>query len=146
MISSAIHSPRPSDALNAIFPGYDLRTSTGYYKAVVNGVSGGNLKSIIKIISNRDMMAHIIGKDKTNLSKSYRVKVLPAVIGDSVLDTVRVYMMASDIYGSIELASEWLNMPIPALGGEIPSELMITPAGRELVRQTLRKIEYGEYS
>jgi putative toxin-antitoxin system antitoxin component (TIGR02293 family) len=146
MIPSAVHSPKPSDALNAIFPDYDLRTSTGYYKAVVKGVSGGNLKSVIDIISDRDMMAHIIGKDKSNLSKSYRVKALPPVIGDSVLDTVRVYMMASDIYGSIEHASEWLNTPIPALGGEVPSELMTTPAGRELVRQTLRKIEYGEYS
>ncbi|ORT49531.1 hypothetical protein ST37_14145 [Vibrio sp. qd031] len=137
---------KPSDQLNAIFPEFDLLTTSGYFKAVNQGVSGQHLKSVVSIIADRDIFAKVIGKDKSNLSRSYRVNKLPSLIGDSVLDTVRIYMQASDIYGSLDLAREWLSMPIPALGGELPIELIDTPAGRELVRQTLRKIEYGEYS
>ncbi|SHO57485.1 MbcA/ParS/Xre antitoxin family protein [Vibrio quintilis] len=137
---------KASDQLNAIFPEVDLLTTSGYFKAVSHGVSGTNLKDIIRVISDRDIFARVIGKDKSNLSKSYRLVKLPTVIGDNVIDTVRVYMQASDVYGSLELAKEWLSTPIPALGGEVPLDIMDTPAGRELVRQTLRKIEYGEYS
>jgi putative toxin-antitoxin system antitoxin component (TIGR02293 family) len=137
---------RPSDQLNDLYPDLDLLTSSGYFKAVTNGVSGEILKKFVTVIEDRDVFARVLDKDKSNLSKSYRVDKLPKVLGDSVLDTVRVYMQAADIYGSLELASEWLHTPIPALGGEIPVHLMDSHAGRELVRQTLRKIEYGEYS
>ncbi|MBL4828719.1 MAG: DUF2384 domain-containing protein [Aliivibrio sp.] len=139
-------STRPSDQLNGLYPGIDIRTASGYFEAVRHGVSGEILKSFVTTINNRELFARALGKDKSNLSKSYRVDKLPTVIGDSVLDTVRVYMLATDIYGSLDLATEWLSSSIPALGGEIPVDLMDSHAGRELVRQTLRKIEFGEYS
>ena len=132
--------------LATIIPNTDIMSGAGYYQAVSQGVSGEMLKNIVLAINDRDVFAKVVGKDKTNLSKSYRLVTLPKIIGDSVVDTLRVYMLATRIYGSLELATEWLRSPIPALGGEQPVALLDSHAGRELVRQTLRKIEFGEYS
>lgn len=132
--------------LATIIPNSDIMSGAGYYRAVNQGVSGKTLKSIVLAINDRDVFAKVVGKDKTNLSKSYRLATLPKLVGDSVVDTLRVYMLATRIYGSLELASEWLHSSIPALGGEQPVALLDSHAGRELVRQTLRKIEFGEYS
>ncbi|QOL25235.1 DUF2384 domain-containing protein [Thalassotalea sp. LPB0316] len=132
--------------LATIIPDSDIMSGAGYYHAVNQGVSGETLKNIVLTIKDRDVFAKVVGKDKTNLSKSYRLVKLPKIVGDSVVDTLRVYMLATRIYGSLELASEWLHSPIPALGGEQPVSLLDSHAGRELVRQTLRKIEFGEYS
>jgi putative toxin-antitoxin system antitoxin component (TIGR02293 family) len=134
------------DILASVIPDHDILTSSGYFKAVNQGVSGDTLKKIVQIIDDREVFAKVIGKDRTNLSKSYRVTALPKLVGDSVIDTLRVYLQATRIYGSLDLASEWLHSSIPALGGEHPVNLLDSHAGRELVRQTLHKIERGEYS
>ncbi|MGO3346686.1 MAG: antitoxin Xre/MbcA/ParS toxin-binding domain-containing protein [Marinomonas sp.] len=91
------------------------------------------------------MIASAIGKDVSNLSKSYRTKCLSELVSDNLIDTLRVYMQAANLYESVELAKEWMNSRIPALGGEVPVTLLNTHAGRELVRQTLRKMEYGKF-
>ncbi|WP_415843667.1 antitoxin Xre/MbcA/ParS toxin-binding domain-containing protein [Vreelandella rituensis] len=44
------------------------------------------------------------------------------------------------------MAQEWLHSEVPALSGSRPVDLFDTFAGREMVRQVLRKISYGEFS
>lgn len=137
---------RPSDQLNSIFPEFDIRTPAGYLKALRSGVTGAALKAAVSALNDRELFSRVTGKDSTNFSKLFRVKVLPGFIADSMLDTLRVYMLAADIFGSLELARDWMNTPIPALGGEVPATLLDTNAGREMVRVALRKIQFGEFS
>ncbi|TWH64177.1 putative toxin-antitoxin system antitoxin component (TIGR02293 family) [Azomonas agilis] len=137
---------RPSDQLSSIVPEFDIRTPVGYLKALRSGVTGTALKAAVATINDRELFSRVTGKDATNFSKLFRLKVLPGFIADSMLDTVRVYMLAADIFGSLELARDWMNTPIPALGGEIPASLLDSNAGREMVRVALRKIQFGEFS
>lgn len=137
---------RPSDELNGVYPRADIRSAAGYYKAVHDGLSGQELKGFVTLINDRDVFARVVGKSKSNLSKIYSVAKLNPIIADNVIDTVRVYMQAADIFGSLESGIEWLELANPALGGTIPSQLLDSHAGRELIRQTLRKIEFGEFS
>ncbi|MFM2481310.1 antitoxin Xre/MbcA/ParS toxin-binding domain-containing protein [Celerinatantimonas sp. YJH-8] len=134
-----------SETIDQLFPEVDILSPSGYLTAVRAGLSGDKLRIITKFIGDRELVARSIGKDASNLSRSYRVKLLPPAVTDNLIDTVRVYLQAAQIYDSMELAKEWMNSPIPSLGGEIPATLLDTHAGRELVRQTLRKMEYGEY-
>ncbi|GAA0228644.1 MbcA/ParS/Xre antitoxin family protein [Marinomonas primoryensis] len=62
------------------------------------------------------------------------------------IDVLRVYIHAAKVYESVELANEWMHSRIVALGGHIPASLLETDDGRKAVRQTLRKIEFGEYA
>lgn len=133
------------ETINHLFPNVDILSPSGYLEAVREGLSGEQLRTIAGVIGDRDLVARSIGKDASNISRSYRVKTLPTAATDSLIDTVRVYMQAANIYESMDLAKEWMNSSIPALGGEVPAQLLDTHAGRELVRQTLRKMDYGEY-
>ncbi len=139
---------RPEDAKNpvsSIFPDVDIMSSKGYLWAVRRGVSGALVKEVIDIIGERELVAKSIGKDVSNLSRVYKVKALSHMASDNLIDTMRVYAHAYVIYQSMELAQKWMNTKIPALGGEVPVTLLDTHAGRELVRETLFKIEHGEF-
>lgn len=130
---------------NNIFSNIDILTPIGYLTAVREGITGSELRDITQVIGNREVIARSIGRESSNLSRAYQVKLLSQNASDSVIDIARVYLQAARLYGSIEMAKMWMSLPIPALGGEIPEKLIDSHAGRELVRQTLKKMEFGEY-
>ena len=53
---------------------------------------------------------------------------------------------ASQVFESRQLACDWLNGPVAALGHRRPTELCETSEGRREVKGVLRKIEFGEFS
>ena len=53
---------------------------------------------------------------------------------------------ASQVFESRQLACDWLNGPVAALGHRRPIELFETSEGRREVTGVLRKIECGEFS
>ncbi|MEG3765473.1 antitoxin Xre/MbcA/ParS toxin-binding domain-containing protein [Alteromonas sp. 14N.309.X.WAT.G.H12] len=132
-------------SIKQLFPDTDIMSPTGYLSAVRAGVSGQTLRKIINILGEREWIAKAIGKDVSNLSKSYKLKRLSPMVSDNLIDTLRVFIQAVSIYESLDLAKEWMSSPIPALGGEIPVTLLDTHAGREIVRQALKKLEFGEF-
>lgn len=120
-------------------------SSKDYLSIVRSGASRQKLQAIIKLTGEKELIAHAIGKSASSLSRSYDVKRLSSAISDSLIDTQRLYMQVVNIYESVNLARKWIHSPIPALGGEVPAKLLDTHAGREMVRDTLRKIDLGEF-
>lgn len=59
---------------------------------------------------------------------------------------VMVERRAETVFESREIALKWLEHPIKALGGEVPSNLLGTPEGCRRVYQVLAKIEAGDFS
>lgn len=59
---------------------------------------------------------------------------------------VSIQLTAEAVFESREKALEWLESPIKALGGEVPSQLLHTPEGCEQVFQILKKLETGDFS
>lgn len=125
---------------------HNIMTGMGYLQTVNEGVSGKALQRVIKLVDDHDVFAKVTGKDKSNLSKSYRVKALPRMVADNVVDTTRIYIQAINVFGDFTLANEWLHAILPILGGQKPVDIIDTQAGRTLIRDALKKIEWGEYS
>ena len=65
---------------------------------------------------------------------------------EALLDTLPVLFRAASVFESPERAREWLETELPALGGRRPVDLCDTAAGRRLVQDAIRRIEYGEFS
>jgi uncharacterized protein (DUF2384 family) len=59
---------------------------------------------------------------------------------------VTVRKLAETVFESREIALEWLECPVNALGGDVPSELLRTPEGCRRVNQVLAKVEAGDFS
>jgi predicted HTH domain antitoxin len=64
--------------------------------------------------------------------------------GEGISETV--VARAIEVFETRENALQWLNSPIPALGGQVPADLLKTPEGTKLVLAVLIRIEYGVYS
>lgn len=62
------------------------------------------------------------------------------------MEAWKIYVEANKVFGDREIAHEWLHTEISALSGARPVDLLDTFAGRELVRQVLGKISYGDFS
>jgi putative toxin-antitoxin system antitoxin component (TIGR02293 family) len=132
------------DTINDLFPDVDIMSQIGYLSIVRSRVSGDQLKAITDLIEEKELIARSIGTT-SNLSKTYQTKRLSSAETDNLIDLLRVYIQAEKVYESFDLAKEWMRSSIPALGGEIPVNMLDSHAGREVVRQALRRMEFGEY-
>jgi len=132
------------DTINDLFPDVDIMSQIGYLSIVRSRVSGDQLKAITDLIEEKELIARSIGTT-SNLSKTYQTKRLSSAETDNLIDLLRVYIQAAKVYESFDLSKEWMRSSIPALGGEIPVNMLDSHAGREVVRQALRRMEFGEY-
>lgn len=57
-----------------------------------------------------------------------------------------VLQVAQDVFESRQIALGWLENPVPALGGKIPSELIQSPDGCKDVLQVFKKLKNGDFS
>ncbi len=122
-----------------------LDDPAAYIKAVRSGLPGELVKRAVKILDNRELFVRILGTTSSNLSRFYRLKKMTPSASEEMLDTIRLFKQAVELFEDIESAKEWLNTPVPALKGEKPVSLLDTYEGRRWVSQLLRKIEYGEF-
>ena len=119
--------------------------SAGFINTVRSGLSGKVLKEAVRLLDNREIMIKVLGTSSGNLSRYYQ-RQLKTQEAEEVLDTIRIYHEAHRVFGDSEKAREWLKMPLPALAGEAPENLFDTFEGRHWIAQTLKNIEFGEFS
>lgn len=115
-----------------------------FIEATRNGVSGEVVKQAVEALGHRDLFVRLLETTPGNLSRFYRRKALNAYHSEGILDTLRVFSKAIRVFGDADIAREWLDTSIPALGGQRPIALCDTFEGRDMVQAALRKIEYGE--
>ncbi len=121
-------------------------SQAAFIRTVRTGISGGVVKGVVKAFNNRELIARVLDISAANLSRIYRVKHMGRTDSEELLDMIRIYKQAIDIFGSKEKAIEWIKTPLSALSGESPETLFDTFEGRQWVAQILRKIQYGEFS
>jgi len=125
--------------------GSDISNPAHFIRSVRKGVSGEVVRHAIQVFGNRSLFVKILNTTSSNVSRYYSRKRLSHVDSEELLDTIRLYINVVKIFGDIDSAKDWLQMPSPALSGEKPEDLFDTFEGREWVTQVLRKIEYGEF-
>ena len=62
---------------------------------------------------------------------------------DAIARLVRVRDHARRVFERDDVAEEWLSLPNPALGGEVPIEMARTDIGGREVEAVLGRIEHG---
>jgi putative toxin-antitoxin system antitoxin component (TIGR02293 family) len=111
------------------------------------GIPGKILQLTIKSLGVRDLIISLLNTDKTNLSKFYRQEHLSPTVSEAILDTLKVFKLAFQVYDQdTTKALKWLNTRIPALSGQVPMDLLDTFKGRELVKDCLMVMKYGDFT
>ncbi len=116
-----------------------------YIRFARKGLSGEVLKQAVMLYGHRELFTKLLETSSTNLSRFYKRKSLDEGQSEKILDTINLFLTAERVFGNFELANEWMNSTIPALGNEKPIHLCDTFKGREIVLHALRKIEFGEF-
>ena len=123
-----------------------LEDRGAYIQAVRKGVPGKIVEQAVKALGERELFVRLLSTSSGNLNRLYHSKLLTRVQTEGVLDTLKVFNKAIDVFGDENIAKEWLHTAIPALDGELPINLCDTFEGRRLVREALEAIEYGEFT
>lgn len=129
-----------------VIPMEVLRNRRTFIAQSRKGIPGHWVKSVVDETGMRETFVAILGVSSSNLSRVYRRKALDRDASEEVLDAVRLLNLAVNTWESRELALEWLNSSVAALGGEKPVDLFDTFEGRRWVAQVLNKIECGDFS
>jgi putative toxin-antitoxin system antitoxin component (TIGR02293 family) len=123
-----------------------LEDRGAYIQAVRKGIPGKIVEKAVKASGERDLFVRLLSTSSGNLNRLYHSKLLTRVQSEGVLDTLKVFNQAINVFGNENIAKEWLHTSIPALDGELPINLCDTFEGRRLVRESLQAIEYGEFT
>ncbi len=116
-----------------------------FIAATRKGLPGKIVKQAIDALGHRDLFVRLLETTSSNLNRFYRQKTLNAYHSEGILDTLRVFSKANSVFGDPDVANEWMETSLAALGDQTPISLCDTFAGRDMVQAALRKIEYGEF-
>ena len=95
----------------------------------------------------RKTVANVIGiSDRTLSRRIAKDERLSAQESDRMVRLARVFALATDILGTAQKASLWLQTPNNVLEGQTPFSLLDTDAGVRSVETVLGRIAWGVYS
>lgn len=119
--------------------------TNAFIHAVREGVPGRVVRQAVEVVGQRDLFVRLVGVSSGNLHRVYQRPSLSATQSEALLDALRVFHRASAALGGLDAAHEWLETPLPAMGGQRPLDYCDTFSGRRLVQQAIGKIEHGEF-
>ena len=114
-------------------------------RLVGQGMTGRYLRRLSDGIP-RNVLAATLGTDTSNFTKFYS-RHLSKVQTDEINDLTHIWEELTSFFdGDAELRDEWLESSIPALSDTQPIELLGTIVGRQVIRETLDAMRYGEFA
>ncbi len=89
-------------------------------------------------------VAHLVAIPQRTLTRRQAKGRLSPDESDRVLRASRVFDLAVDLFeGDLAAARQWLQMPQPGLGNEIPIEYASTEVGAREVENLIARLEQG---
>jgi len=96
---------------------------------------------------NNDQLGALLGLSRRSVNRlTPPTARLPAVAGDRLYRSARLFALALDVFEDQAAATEWLKSPQRALGNAIPLTIATTDIGAREVETLLGRIEHGVYS
>lgn len=136
-----------SKQLAQLLPANLFKDDRVFLQTVLAGISGEVVKvAVSDMPEQREVFINALDTTSSNLSRFFKRDELNKQQTEEVLDILRVYDFACEVFTKKESANKWLSSHVTALGGDRPSDLLNTFTGRRLVMDTLLKIEYGVFS
>lgn len=124
----------------------DLYDPVRYITSIRGGLAGSVVRSLIEALHvPRIVVSEILNVDESNVARLYQRPRVSVTQSESIMDTTRLVLKAVRVFGNQDLATEWLQTPVPALGNARPFDLMDTFEGRKWIDQVLSNIESGEF-
>jgi putative toxin-antitoxin system antitoxin component (TIGR02293 family) len=110
------------------------------------GLDAGTVSELVDLlgIPKREDLGHALNANPVTLWRWARDnKPLPAATVEQILRSMQLQLVATDVFGSVEAARQWLQKPHPMLGGLSPSDFADNEFGAQKVTGMLAGLKYG---
>lgn len=136
--------------VSLLLPGTNTDDRMAVFKATKAGFT---LSAVIDLVESVDafrrhnVLSKIVGLSDRTLARRMKHKddVLSPEQSARALYYAEALEKAQAVFGTRELAENWMTKPARGLDGESPIDLLSNPVGYELVTDFLHRIEYGIY-
>ncbi len=131
----------------AIYAKYDSQIR-GNISIVLNarkGLSANVLYDIILLTGfKKEQIATLFNTSAKTITRyTQEGKNLDIVSSEHALKLIALFKKGTEIFGELEAFRRWIQKPAYGLGWQVPSELMETSGGIELIMEELYRIEFG---
>jgi putative toxin-antitoxin system antitoxin component (TIGR02293 family) len=113
------------------------------YEAIKRGVQAGTVRELIGSGRLRRSDVQMVIPRRTFERRLSLNQPLKTDEADSIARLLRVRDHARQAFDDGEVAEEWLSLPNPALGGEVPIQMARTDVGAREVEAVLTRLEHG---
>ena len=114
---------------------------------VRRGLPFGALETFVQTTSiPTTLIAKVLGLAPRTLARRKDQRLFTSVESDRLYRLARIASMAMHILGSQDKATQWLERPNRALGGESPLSLLDTDIGAHQVEAELGRLDHGVFS
>jgi putative toxin-antitoxin system antitoxin component (TIGR02293 family) len=94
---------------------------------------------------SNQLMEELLKKTlKTFTTYKQQQAILDPVISEKLLKLFSLYQKGLNVFDSVEEFNKWLAEPAFGLGSVVPTTLLDTITGIDLVEEELTRIEYGD--
>ncbi|MDV5861534.1 antitoxin Xre/MbcA/ParS toxin-binding domain-containing protein [Pseudomonas aeruginosa] len=120
------------------------------YRLTVKGFDLNDVKDMLAIsdlYSTKKIMSRIVGKSIRSIQRQGNKQ--PAHLNSQqsaiAFQYAKVLEHATNVFGTLKLAEEWLGRSCRYLDGEVPLDIIDNPVGFLLLEDYLERIEFGVY-
>lgn len=142
--------PKYGERLSSLLTGrrYGVRESAQWHERILEGLPVAAIEKLKAVAAMTDTeIARLLGIGEATLRRARASGgVLDSSTSDRLFRLSKVIAVALEVLESEPNAMSWLRRPQPALGGQVPLDLLVTQAGAEEVESLLRRIDYGVYT
>lgn len=126
----------------------EVREAAAWHERIKEGLPVDTVELLKKAAAMTDTeIAGLLGIGEATLRRARAAGgLLDAWTSDRLFRLSKVVALATDVLGSQSNAISWLRRAQPALGGQVPLDLLLTQAGTDEVEAVLRRIDYGIYT
>lgn len=118
-----------------------------YLELVESGVQGALVKATIMLFPEQtDAICKALSVSKKDISRIGN-KTLSTHQSETILDIISVLDMTYLLFeNDMPSVQEWISSEIRALNSKKPMDFLNTFMGRSILKETLNKMKYGEFS
>lgn len=91
-------------------------------------------------------MAQILDTTDRTLRRHDAHTLLSREHSERLLEMAQLYSRGEEVFGDLGVFRQWMEAPIPALGGQQPKSFLDTSMGIQMLMATLGRIEHGVFA
>ncbi len=109
------------------------------------GIHGSVVKEMAEYMP-KNILVSVLGTDPSNLSKLYNKRLTRNQTNDINELSILWSELNEFFENDAQLINAWISLPMPALEGKAPAEIMDSGYGRQKIKECLALMMYGDFA